>query len=167
MADDGETPTQPGTSDPTQNNTTTTQPHNTSTSQIPASSWPNSATSDHNRSELVARARSFLTSPHIQPQDIFAKRRFLADKGLSETEIEGLLNELVHEISMITTKGDTDAKTQPLQLPAVPPRTYPQPPPSNLPNLIVGLARLFSWIAGGSAALIFIYYVRPFTVVIF
>lgn len=41
----------------------------------------------------------------------------------------------------------------------IPPRTYPQPPPSNLPNLLLGLARLFSWVAGGSAALIFIYYV--------
>jgi hypothetical protein len=42
----------------------------------------------------------------------------------------------------------------------VPPRSYPQPPPSNLPILLLGLARLFSWIAAGSAALVFIYHVR-------
>lgn len=48
---------------------------------------------------------------------------------------------------------------QPLHRPAVPPRTYPQLPPSNLPTLLLGLARLFSWIAGGSALLIAMYYV--------
>jgi len=40
----------------------------------------------------------------------------------------------------------------------IPPRTYPQSPPSNLPNLLLGLSRVFSWLTGGSALLIFIYY---------
>ena len=42
----------------------------------------------------------------------------------------------------------------------VPPRSYPQGPPSNLPGLILGVLRLFSWIAGGSTVVVFIYYVR-------
>ncbi|KAJ3786566.1 hypothetical protein GGU10DRAFT_290006 [Lentinula aff. detonsa] len=92
------------------------------------------------RSELISRARSFLSSPQIQSQDIFAKRRFLVDKGLNETEIELLLREL------------------PPQLPRVPPRTYPQPPPSGLLTLLIGFAKIFTWIAGGSATLLFLYH---------
>ncbi|KAF8897836.1 hypothetical protein BD779DRAFT_404698 [Infundibulicybe gibba] len=42
--------------------------------------------------------------------------------------------------------------------PLIPPRTYPQLPPSNLPNLLIGIARLLSWVAGGSAALLLVYY---------
>ncbi|ESK94489.1 hypothetical protein Moror_8147 [Moniliophthora roreri MCA 2997] len=91
------------------------------------------------RSGLLSRARAFLRAPQIQSQDLFAKRKFLIDKGLNEPEIELLLREL------------------PPQLPTVPPRTYPQPPPSNLPTLLLGLLRIFSWIAGGSALLLFIY----------
>ncbi|KAF9006508.1 hypothetical protein BDQ17DRAFT_1238847 [Cyathus striatus] len=95
---------------------------------------------NEDRSQLVLRARSFLQSPQIQHQDIEAKRRFLSDKGLNNSEIDGLLREL------------------PLQLPYVPPRTYPQLPPSSLPNLLLGLARIFTWISGGSVILMFIYY---------
>lgn len=106
--------------------------------QKPATTQPSATVPD--RSELVSRARAFLHSPQIQQQDSSAKRQFLAEKGLNETEIGALLREL------------------PFQRPTVPPRTYPQPPPSNLPTLLLGLTRLFSWLAGGSAALIFIYY---------
>lgn len=93
-----------------------------------------------NREELMSRARSFLHSPQIQHEDANSKHRFLAEKGLTDSEIDVLLREL------------------PQQAPVIPPRTYPQPPPSNLPNLLLGICRLFSWLAGGSAALIFIYY---------
>ncbi|KAJ4471161.1 hypothetical protein J3R30DRAFT_3299867, partial [Lentinula aciculospora] len=93
------------------------------------------------RSELILRARVFLSSPQIQSQDIFAKRIFLLEKGLNESEI--LLSFLL---------------SSPPQLPSVPPRTYPQPPPSGLLTLLIGLARIFSWVAGGSAALIFLYH---------
>ncbi|KAJ7129385.1 hypothetical protein C8R44DRAFT_872660 [Mycena epipterygia] len=93
-----------------------------------------------NREDLLAKARAFLHQPQIQHEDVISKRRFLVEKGLNEAEIEGLMREM------------------PVQIPVVPPRSYPQPPPSNLPILILGLARLFSWIAGGSAALAFIYY---------
>jgi hypothetical protein len=47
-----------------------------------------------------------------------------------------------------------------LQPPPVPPRTYPTPPPSNLPNLFIGVARIFTWLTGTSAVALFIYYVR-------
>ncbi|KAJ7653471.1 hypothetical protein B0H17DRAFT_1100662 [Mycena rosella] len=93
-----------------------------------------------NREELLAKARAFLHQPQIQREDDLAKRRFLVEKGLNEAEIQGLMREM------------------PVQIPAVPPRSYPQPPPSNLPVLLLGLVRLFSWIAGGTAALTFIYY---------
>ncbi|KAJ6515627.1 hypothetical protein C8R45DRAFT_957148 [Mycena sanguinolenta] len=93
-----------------------------------------------NRADLITKARAFLHQPQIQREDVLSKRRFLAEKGLDDFEIEGLMREL------------------PAQIPSVPPRSYPQPPPSNLPVLLLGLARLFSWIIGGTAALAFIYY---------
>ncbi|KAJ3564833.1 hypothetical protein NP233_g8032 [Leucocoprinus birnbaumii] len=92
------------------------------------------------RSLLLSRARDFLHSPHISGQDLFSKRRFLREKGLHEVEIDVLLRDA------------------PTSAPLIPPRTYPQPAPSNLPNLLLGLSRIFSWLAGGSAILIFIYY---------
>lgn len=48
------------------------------------------------RAELVEKARLFLISPQIRHEDIAAKRRFLAEKGLSDAEIDGLLQELVN-----------------------------------------------------------------------
>ncbi len=50
-----------------------------------------------NRAEIIARARTFLTSPQIQNQDLFSKRKFLLEKGLHEPEIELLLRELVRQ----------------------------------------------------------------------
>ena len=47
------------------------------------------------RSDLLERARFFLASPQVRHEDVSAKRRFLVDKGLSETEIITLLQELV------------------------------------------------------------------------
>ncbi|KAJ7811135.1 hypothetical protein B0H14DRAFT_3150870 [Mycena olivaceomarginata] len=92
------------------------------------------------RAELLTKARAFLHQPQIQREDGLSKRRFLAEKGLNDAEIEGLMREL------------------PVQIPPVPPRSYPQPPPSNLPVLLLGLARVFSWIVGGTTALAFIYW---------
>ncbi|KAI0796969.1 hypothetical protein C8Q75DRAFT_742879 [Abortiporus biennis] len=92
------------------------------------------------RIELISRARTFLHSPQVRNEDVAAKRRFLAEKGLTVPEVEGLIREL------------------PVQAPLIPPRTYPQPPPSNLPNLLIGLARILSWLAGSSAVLLFLYF---------
>ncbi|KAH9833750.1 uncharacterized protein C8Q71DRAFT_725515 [Rhodofomes roseus] len=100
----------------------------------------NPPTPSNDRVELLHKARAFLNSPQVRHEDFSAKRRFLADKGLNDEQIERLLTEM------------------PPQAPLVPPRTYPQPPPSNLPALLLGIARIFSWIAGGSAAFLIIYF---------
>ncbi|KAK7695369.1 hypothetical protein QCA50_000004 [Cerrena zonata] len=93
-----------------------------------------------NRSDLIQKARAFLQSPQVRNEDYAAKRIFLSEKGLNDIEIDSLLQETV------------------FQPPVVPPRTYPQPPPSNLPNLLIGLARILSWLAGGSAAFLLLYF---------
>ncbi|EIM88599.1 uncharacterized protein STEHIDRAFT_167855 [Stereum hirsutum FP-91666 SS1] len=90
-----------------------------------------------NRAVLIERARGFLSSPQIRYEGVAAKRHFLADKGLSDAEIADLIRETA---------------------PSVPPRTYPQLPPSNLPVLLAGLVRIMKWAAGGSLALLLIYY---------
>ncbi|KAF8351626.1 hypothetical protein F5887DRAFT_938388 [Amanita rubescens] len=92
------------------------------------------------RSELLGRARSFLASPQVAHQDASIKRKFLAEKGLRDVEIDAVLREV------------------PSSTPTIPPRTYPPSAPSNLPTLLLGFARIFSWIAGGSAVLVFIYW---------
>ena len=51
--------------------------------------------SPSDRSELLSRARTFLGAPEIRSQDLDAKRAFLAEKGLTSSEIELLLRELV------------------------------------------------------------------------
>jgi hypothetical protein len=48
-----------------------------------------------NRSELLDRARHFLSSPQVLHQDYESKRRFLAEKGLSNDEVQLLLHEMV------------------------------------------------------------------------
>ena len=47
------------------------------------------------RSDLLAKARLFLASPQVQHQDINAKRAFLIEKGLNDTEIAELLRTIV------------------------------------------------------------------------
>ncbi|KIL00498.1 hypothetical protein PAXRUDRAFT_821585 [Paxillus rubicundulus Ve08.2h10] len=108
----------------------------TPTEPVPEST-PAGVPTGTDRTELLTRARAFLTSPQIRLQDSDAKRAFLAEKGLSVVEIDQLIRELP---------------------PSVPPRTYPTPPPSNLPNLLIGVARIFTWLAGTSAVVLFIYY---------
>ncbi|OCH94336.1 hypothetical protein OBBRIDRAFT_789466 [Obba rivulosa] len=92
------------------------------------------------RTGLLEKARAFLNSPQVQHEDLTAKRRFLTEKGLSQAEVDVLLQEL------------------PPRVPLVPPRTYPQPPPSRLPDLLVGVLRILSWVAGSSAALLLLYF---------
>ncbi|EIN10534.1 hypothetical protein PUNSTDRAFT_142529 [Punctularia strigosozonata HHB-11173 SS5] len=92
------------------------------------------------RTELVNRARSFLNSPQVRDDTIAAKRSFLVEKGLTPAEVDLLIGEI------------------PLHAPPIPPRTYPPPPASNLPYVLLGIFRIFSWIAGGSAAVLLLYY---------
>lgn len=47
------------------------------------------------RQELIDKARAFLVSPQVRNEDIPAKRRFLAEKGLTDVEIDRLIQELV------------------------------------------------------------------------
>ncbi|KAF9647843.1 hypothetical protein BDM02DRAFT_3180411 [Thelephora ganbajun] len=92
------------------------------------------------RQDLLSRAQAFLTSSQIRDQDDAAKRKFLTEKGLTPSEVDYLLQGI------------------PYRIPNVPPRSYPQPPPSNLPTLFVGVFRILTWLAGGSAALVLIYF---------
>ncbi|KAE9410006.1 hypothetical protein BT96DRAFT_1077514 [Gymnopus androsaceus JB14] len=124
----------------------------TTSESSPEPSQPTTSSAEGGtRSELISRARIFLSSPQIQNQDIFAKRKFLLEKGLNETETELLLRELVSAVLFVSGFSLTYRSM-------VPPRTYPQPPPSGLLTLLLGLARLFAWVAGGSAALLLVYH---------
>lgn len=89
------------------------------------------------RSQLLDRASTFLAAPEIRSQDSPEKRAFLADKGLTDGEIDILLRKLP---------------------PPVPPRTYPPLPPSALPTLLIGLAKMLTWLTGSSAIILLIYH---------
>lgn len=52
------------------------------------------------RLELLVRARHFLSSPQVIDQDYESKRRFLAEKGLTDGEIQLLLREMVRRLSL-------------------------------------------------------------------
>lgn len=61
------------------------------------------------RSELLQRAKAFLTSPQVLQEDITAKRRFLTEKGLSDVEVEVLLRETVRVFcTMLSSRVLTD-----------------------------------------------------------
>jgi hypothetical protein len=72
---------------------TDTQPPNSSSELASSSPTP---TPD--RSELLVRARHFLSSPQVIDQDYESKRRFLAEKGLTDEEIQLLLREMVRPV---------------------------------------------------------------------
>lgn len=65
----------------------------------PVSSEPQATESSlgqpSDRTELIARAKSFLQSTPVQHQNLAAKRQFLFDKGLSEPEVLSLLSSTV------------------------------------------------------------------------
>ena len=56
---------------------------------------PSSPPPTPDRSELLTRAQHFLSSPQVIDQDYESKRRFLAEKGLTDGEIQLLLREMV------------------------------------------------------------------------
>jgi hypothetical protein len=81
----------------------TDTPPNTSSELASSSAAP---TPD--RSELLVRAQHFLSSPQVIDQDYESKRRFLAEKGLRDGEIQLLLREVVRLVHRLSP----DAKTQ-------------------------------------------------------
>lgn len=70
-----------------------------------------------NRTELVERARGFLSSPQIRYEGVAAKRHFLADKGLSDAEIADLIRETVGPhymfLSGVSSKVDATGSVRP------------------------------------------------------
>ncbi|KAI6047519.1 hypothetical protein EDC04DRAFT_630739 [Pisolithus marmoratus] len=96
-----------------------------------------STSASSNRTELISRARTFLSAPEIRSQHLDAKAAFLSEKGLTSHEIDHLLRELP---------------------PPIPPRTYPPSAPSALPTLLLGVARVLTWITGSSIIVFLIYY---------
>ena len=54
-----------------------------------------SRTTMSDRSELLDRARHFLSSPQVVHQDLESKRHFLKEKGLADGDIQLLLREVV------------------------------------------------------------------------
>ncbi|THH28799.1 hypothetical protein EUX98_g5397 [Antrodiella citrinella] len=59
------------------------------------------APNDGDRVQLIERARTFLYSPQVRYEDNAAKYRFLAEKGLNDVEIHGLLNELQETFAVL------------------------------------------------------------------
>lgn len=86
--DNSQPPAAPSESKPL---STDTPPPNSS-SELASSSSPPPAP---DRSELLVRARHFLSSPQVIDQDYESKHRFLAEKGLTDGEIQLLLREMV------------------------------------------------------------------------
>ncbi|KAI5893931.1 uncharacterized protein SCHCODRAFT_02500613 [Schizophyllum commune H4-8] len=160
-------------SDPLANSNTNSPsiPEVAATTPGPATTTtPEAATiAPENRTTLLERARHFLASPQIQQQDDAGKRRFLSEKGLKAEEVDAVLREALQSQSQpaqpqpqMSQLQPQPAQSQPQAIQSQrllpPPPTYPQPPPSNLPGLLLAAARALSWLAGGSAVLIFIYY---------
>jgi hypothetical protein len=85
--DNSQPPAAPSESEPLSTDTPSPNPSSDHASSSPP------PTPD--RSELLVRARHFLSSPHVVDQDFESKRRFLAEKGLADGEIQLLLREMV------------------------------------------------------------------------
>ncbi|CCO26838.1 Flavin-containing monooxygenase FMO GS-OX3 [Rhizoctonia solani AG-1 IB] len=93
-------------------------------------------------SELVSKAQSFLESPELKERDPKSKAQYLADKGLSGDTIDELQQALA-------------------SIPVVPPRTYPEalvsPTRSRLFDNLVTIYYFFTYAAGASAVLTWVY----------
>ena len=68
----------------------------TSPDQVQPTPAPSVAEPDpESRQDILSRAQAFLTSPQIRDQDDAAKRKFLAEKGLTPAEVDYLLQGIV------------------------------------------------------------------------
>ncbi|KAG8762117.1 hypothetical protein FRC11_011090 [Ceratobasidium sp. 423] len=95
-----------------------------------------------NSSDLVSKAQSFLESPELKENDPKSKAQYLADKGLPADTIDELQQALA-------------------SIPVVPPRTYPEalvsPTRSRLFGNLVTIYYFFTYAAGASAVLTWVY----------
>jgi len=71
------------------------KPPSSTPSQGGESVNPPSIGSDEDRTVLLERARTFLTSPQVRSQDAAEQRIFLREKGLDENEVTQILAEVV------------------------------------------------------------------------
>src|ERR1700761_8534399 len=81
-------------------------------------------------SELFDKARSFLSSPKIYNSDDVSKRDFLKKKGLTESQIDALIAERREVGLQFNSFPGGKSQRYHFKLPPIPPRSYPQPPPS-------------------------------------
>jgi hypothetical protein len=63
-----------------------------------------SGNDDLERSQLIDKARSFLTSPEIKGAEESKKREFLHSKGLQDDEIDQLLSSGGSEASLLPSR---------------------------------------------------------------
>ena len=97
---------------PSQPPSTNSPPPDSSSSHERTST--SSLTPTPHRSELLDRARHFLSSPQVIHQDHESKRRFLSEKGLSDGEVQLLLREMVRASSLfVFVRLNTPPNVQP------------------------------------------------------
>ncbi|CAE6488477.1 unnamed protein product [Rhizoctonia solani] len=93
-------------------------------------------------SDLVSKAQSFLESPELKENDSKSKTQYLVDKGLPADTIDEMQQALA-------------------SIPVVPPRTYPEalvsPTRSRLFENLVTIYYFFTYAAGASAVLTWVY----------
>ena len=128
-------------------------PPNSSSGHEHASS--SSPTPTPHRSELLDRARHFLSSPQVIHQDHESKRRFLSEKGLSDGEVQLLLREMVRASclfvspSLHTTERPTHNVCPSLPFPRKKKtnslRTCPSFRRGCIPHLLHPVCLAFSW----------------------
>ena len=62
------------------------------------------STPPKDRSELLNKARAFLTSPQVRHDDPDTTKRFLVEKGLNEAEIHQVMNDTVSLLPMLCSQ---------------------------------------------------------------
>ena len=137
---------------PSQPLATNSPPHDSSLDHEHASS--SSPTTTPHRSELLDRARHFLSSPQVIYQGHESKRRFLSEKGLSDGEVQLLLREMVRALLPVRfrklTRHRTSNPTPFVRLPLLPPkqtnslRSCPSFPRGCIPHLLHPVCPAFS-----------------------
>lgn len=130
----------------TDNNEDSSRP---SADTIPPSSSPEHESSSSSsstptpmpdRTELLDKARHFLSSPQVVHQDYDSKRRFLTEKGLGDGDIELLLREIVRPV-FIPVRTTPQAR-----VPKTSPRSFPSCLRGCIPHHPHPIYQVFSWV---------------------